>query len=592
MMADGIVYLEIDDEITSAAARVRAVSSGRVAVVLPYGSRVATSRINFRLLAREALTHEKRLSVIAGDSATRALAASAGLPVFASVQEYEASLEPAREAERDVALAAPASAAAVRKAKRSAAAAGAGAAPDDIGTETARLETPADAAAVAGAAAVGAGSVGAVATGAGSAPAARDVPAAAPLIDVARRPEVTVTGSRGGGRRTPIAVGLAVLALALLVGVVGAYLFLPSATIVVTPKTETIGPIELTVVADPSTTEPDVSARTVPAELLSVEVTTSDTFRATGKRVEEKAATGTVRFLNKDFTSSNTIPAGSIVSASGGIRFRTNESVTVGAARLVGFTIVPKTASVGVTAVKPGPEGNLEPNTILTIPKGASPLTLSVTNPDATTGGTRDEFAKVKQGDVDAALATLRLALQADFEDQVADPALAPAGATVFPESASLGEATPSVDPATLVGTEVATFKLGLSATGTVIAVDDAPVASIAETRLRESVSSGSQLVEDSIKVQVGAAIVIGGQVSFPVTAGATQVAVLDPAALKAQVLGKTEREAAAILAPYGTAEISLSPDWVTTIPTFDNRVELTVADTGPPETPGASAPP
>ena len=64
-----------------------------VAVVLPYGSRVATSRINFRLLARDALTHEKRLSIVAGDAATRALAASAGLPVFSTVGEYEGSAE-------------------------------------------------------------------------------------------------------------------------------------------------------------------------------------------------------------------------------------------------------------------------------------------------------------------------------------------------------------------------------------------------------------------------------------------------------------------------------------------------------------------
>src|SRR6188768_2024363 len=112
-MADGILYLDIDDEITSAAARVRAVEGGRVAVVLPYGSRVATSRINFRLLARDALTHEKRLSVVASDSATRALAASAGLPVFASVQEYEASLPPPRAAvvEDPTVVAPPASAA-------------------------------------------------------------------------------------------------------------------------------------------------------------------------------------------------------------------------------------------------------------------------------------------------------------------------------------------------------------------------------------------------------------------------------------------------------------------------------------------------
>ena len=381
------------------------------------------------------------------------------------------------------------------------------------------------------------------------------------------------------------------LGLALLVGAVGAYLFLPSAQIVVTPKSETLGPIQVTVVADPTTTEPDVEAGTVPAEVLTVEASASDTFPATGKRVEETAAKGTVRFRNVDFTSANTIPGGSIVSTSGGLRFRTNESVTVGAATLVGLQIVPKTASVGVTAVEPGPEGNVEPNTILTIPRGESPVTLSVTNPNATAGGRREEFPKVTPGDVDKAMAALDESLQASFAEQVADPSLAPSGSTVFPETATLGEATPTVDPKTLVGTEVESFDLGLTATGTVTAVDDAPVASIAEARLRDSVATGSQLVEDSITVDVGDTVVTGGVVSFPVTASATQVAVLDPAALEALILGKTPEEATAILAPYGAAEIDLSPGWVTTIPTVENRVDLTIAG-GPDASPEASPSP
>jgi len=90
-VAGRIIYLEVDDEITSAAARIRASDAARIAVVLPYGSRVATSRINFRLLSRDALTHDKRLSIVTGDPATRALAASAGLAVFASVAEYESA---------------------------------------------------------------------------------------------------------------------------------------------------------------------------------------------------------------------------------------------------------------------------------------------------------------------------------------------------------------------------------------------------------------------------------------------------------------------------------------------------------------------
>src|SRR5690606_22552445 len=88
-----ILYLDVDDEITSAAARMRSADEGPLGLVVPPGSRIATSRINFRLLAREAQSRGRSLSIVAGDAATRALAASAGLAVFVSVADYEASFE-------------------------------------------------------------------------------------------------------------------------------------------------------------------------------------------------------------------------------------------------------------------------------------------------------------------------------------------------------------------------------------------------------------------------------------------------------------------------------------------------------------------
>ena len=86
-----ILYLDVDDEITTAAARIRGAADKTVAIVLPAGSRLATSRINFRLLAREGLERNRVLSIVAADPAARAIAASAGLPVYASVAEFEGS---------------------------------------------------------------------------------------------------------------------------------------------------------------------------------------------------------------------------------------------------------------------------------------------------------------------------------------------------------------------------------------------------------------------------------------------------------------------------------------------------------------------
>jgi hypothetical protein len=84
-----IYFLDADDEVTSAAARIRDSSDTRIALVLSGGSRVATSRINFRVLAREAQHRHKRLAIVAPDMSVRSVAQSAGLPVFATVGEYE-----------------------------------------------------------------------------------------------------------------------------------------------------------------------------------------------------------------------------------------------------------------------------------------------------------------------------------------------------------------------------------------------------------------------------------------------------------------------------------------------------------------------
>ena len=72
-----IYYLDVDDEITSAAARIRGSADARIAIVMPSGSRVATSRINFKLLEREAKQRNKQLAIVAPDAQVRSLAQSA-----------------------------------------------------------------------------------------------------------------------------------------------------------------------------------------------------------------------------------------------------------------------------------------------------------------------------------------------------------------------------------------------------------------------------------------------------------------------------------------------------------------------------------
>src|SRR5258705_5951950 len=48
--------------------------------------------MNFGLPSREAAVNTRRLSIVSGDAAARSLAASAGLPVYGTVPEYEAAI--------------------------------------------------------------------------------------------------------------------------------------------------------------------------------------------------------------------------------------------------------------------------------------------------------------------------------------------------------------------------------------------------------------------------------------------------------------------------------------------------------------------
>jgi hypothetical protein len=542
-----LIYLDVDDEITSAAARIRAAGAERVALVLPYGSRLATSRINFRLLAREATERGKRIEVICADSSARALALAAGLAVHPSVAAFEA--------------------------RRT------GGAGD-----------------LAGAASAEAGADAPAATGAG--PGAPGT-APAPLLeeDVAddTRTRVLALPRRSptklpnvGPARPPVRTGLAVgLGLALIVAVIAGGLLalelLPSATITLHPRSEEIGPLNLTVEARPDVTEPDEANLAIPAQRFTFVLEASDTFPATGVTFTDTKATGTVTFSNFDTSSSIRVVKGAIVEAEDGTQFRTTDVITLPTAQIeFPFTLKPSTRSVGVEAVEAGPDGNVGNNTITLVPKGANRNLLRVTNDEATTGGAHEEHPVVSEDDVTAATEALDAALVVELDRQVAARTGIPANVTLFDQTRTAGESDYSVELDTLVGTEAEEFALGATSEGSALGVDPTPIAGLAEARLRTRATPGWTIDPASIEVETGEPTVIGELVSYPVTIGATQVHEADAGVLLPQVRGLLIPEARAKLDDYGDVEIAVWPDWVTKIPSREDRFTLTIAEPRP----------
>jgi hypothetical protein len=609
-MAEGIVYLDVDDEITSAAQRIRSAPGTRVAMVVPSGSRIATSRMNFRLLSREAVMNNRRLSIVSGDAAARSLAASAGLPVFGSVGEYESSLvtpalssaiddktgtERGADAGPGPAAAAPAAAAALAVGADAGLAASetvvvpTPAAADPPARKSQRPKRPIDEEATVAAAASTAA--------AGPAAPARQLPEPTRSIDDRDAAAADLPAILGGRIRAPVIAAIGLVALALIVAGVGAYIFLPSAAITLTPRRDAIPPVQITVSADPEVTVVDPDSSVVPAIRLDIPVEAAQTFTTTGVNIEESAARGNVTFTNYDTSSGVSIASGSIVSTEGGIRFRTQQTVVLQPASVFP-AFEPKSDSVGVVAVRPGEQGNVPANTIRVVPQGQDPVLLRVNNPRETSGGTHTETPEIEQAEVDKAVAALQADLQAAFADAVAAGAGAPPDTTLFPETASLGVATPDVDPKTLVGQALETFDLRFTASGSVIAVDPRPVETLARAELDKHIAADHRLIETSVAIDVGdGSVGEDGQVTFQATVRASQVLVVDASALPGLVKGKTKAEAEAALAPFGTATVALWPDWVATVTGVDSRLSVVVADapvgdgSGPSPAPGASSP-
>ena len=526
-----IYYIDVDDEITAAAARIRDSSDTRIALVIQGGSRVATSRINFRLLAREARHHGRRLAIIATDPSARSLAQAAGLPLYATVAEYQKA-EPPQPV-------------------------GGGAA--GIGSTWDALDELAET--------VDKGASGRAARLAGAGGSTRGGGTPQPKVR---------TGRRFGLSRWLAAAVVA----ALVVGGFGAFLLLPNATVVLTLKEEPLGPLNLTVNVDPAVMASNDSTLTVPGVSKEFTGQAAGTFDATGQNVAETAAAGTVTFTSGNTGVAVTIPAGTQVETAAKVAFTTSAAVTVPKATLVGLTVTPGTADVAVAAVKKGTSGNVAAGAIVNVPPWlATALVVAdqVTNKKATGGGTHTVTPFVQQSDIDAAEASLAGQIDSSVRAKMTEPEAVSAGLELFAKTAHMGDPTYDPDPATLLNQERASFDLAATGTATATAANLATVRSLAERKIRARVGDGHALVEGSVVVTLGSPAAVGAVISVPVVATGLQAATVDVDQLRAAIKGKTVEEAKSYLSKYGDAEVSISPFWVSTISGFDFRIDVRV---------------
>jgi hypothetical protein len=383
-------------------------------------------------------------------------------------------------------------------------------------------------------------------------------PARAALASVAARRQAPSLGSPG--RAVAIAASI-VGAVALLLMVV-----IPSAAVTVAPSAVPMPGATFTIRAGPG--------GDVPAQPLSATITTKVTGTATGSRNEDLKATGSVHFTNGT-QNDITLPKGTVVQTttrSDRIQFVTTETKTLPRSVIVFFNIVSGTVDVAVEAVIGGPTGNVNANQIVV----SNNARYEVTNPAATTGGdtkkipvvlAEDYTAATVKGNVDRALADEANSQKLRWKSQLAGDAVVWVGTPSLTSEGGLTD---------VVGKEVATFDVPVTATVLgFAAAGDQPTKAALE-RYRTMASPGSALDERTAQFNALATVADNG-VTWKITASGTQSPQLDSARIRGALAGRTPAEAQAVLAAQGlrVTDLRISPSWWPRMPLLDARIAV-----------------
>lgn len=375
-MNKDVIYIDVEDDITAIIGKVKAASSKIVALVPPKRIGVLQSAVNLRLLNRAATQGGKHLVLISGNGALTALAAAAKIPVAKNLQSKP-----------EIVVSAPAV--------------------DDDESEDLIDGSKLPVGDHARMADAGAASL--VATSPAVDEAVRENAAEESVKLPLGRKAVKASGVKVPNfdkfrKKMVFIIGGGALLVAFLVWAV---FFAAHATVIISART-TSSAVNAQVTFDPAlaTSLQNGTLKSVTKQVKKDQVVD---FTATGQKNVGNKATGTVKFSTNSIASlGTTIPAGTVLTASNGKTYTTDQSVTITINNYQG-------APSGITASAQGTASNGASGAVSGAPSG-----ISATIPAATSGGTDQTITTVTQSDISQAAAQLQQQNTDDMKKQLA----------------------------------------------------------------------------------------------------------------------------------------------------------------------------
>jgi hypothetical protein len=545
----GVIYLEVDEDITSAIDKLTKAAGSRVQVVTAKRSTLFQSVINLKLLHKAAKDANKSLVLVTSDRVATSLAGRLGVAVASQVGE-------------------------AAKVPTAASAAAAMVADDEIdGGAVGTPEPP---------------------TGVAANPLASAEPEP-PTPSEPTPPSSPSKTTKARGKRVPnigkmqkrLLWGLA--AVAVIAVLFGLNYFLSSASVNLYAKASQVN-ASFSFTADPTVTQSDPSSGVLTAQQLSLTKTLSAPVTATGTQDDGSKASGTMTINNCYGPSAVTIPAGTQFTAPDGNVFVSTGDVTVpGDSQNPGHnSFKPGTASVGVQAVANGTTYNESSTTYAVSGQPAGGCSGDPTGISGQGGQMQGGVTKIDkvitQGDVNTAQAS---ALAGDKAASIsAVEAKASSSQTVLTASAIQSPGSASANPS--VGSEAASGTVTIQVTYTVLAVQKSDLSKLAQTQESQQLGAQSQIYDDgsgNLQFTALSQVQSSGAQKFKAAATAYAGTKIDTTGLATQLKGQKYSDAvqtASQVPGVTKATVTMSPSWESNLPQITGHIHVQIKVSNP----------
>ncbi len=356
------------------------------------------------------------------------------------------------------------------------------------------------------------------------------------------------------------------------------YIFIPMANITLKIAAEQKN-MKADFTIDKNASGIDNGSQKIPGDLISVNKSETKTYQATGKKNVGTQASGTVTVKNTYSTVSQTLVAGTRFEANG-LVFRTQSDVSVpGYSDSGGGNITPGTANVSVLADSPGDQYNIS-SSDFRIPAFAGTAEydkMTGASAGQMSGGTTKNVNVVTDSDISNARNSFAGDAKSDIQKDGQDKMKS--GETVDDKAQKMQVS--SITASKNAGDEADNFTLSANVSYEALAYKKDDLNKLVYDNLKSQTGPGKQILEDkldNVDITVNNVNLEEGTVSGQAAASVHLGTKIDQNQVKTEIAGEGERKAKAYLSGLDgvdSVDIKYFPGFIKSIPRIKSHIYI-----------------